>query len=107
MKHVALLAVNGKYVEIHYFNRPGPTEPGFYRATMSYNALCDREAERYDKWYHSKPRRPPLARSMSVGRVDDKTHTLEFYKDLPTFDHPTIWAMYNAVSYDYKKRKFK
>lgn len=105
---VCLLWVNGVVKEIHHFNLPSHDEVGFYRQTVSYNAFRERETNRYCKWIHEDKKKRPMPKYASLGEADTFTWWLEEFKNKPqnVFHHKSIWELYKAISYDYKKQKF-
>jgi len=110
----------GRPVSVHDVFTPGFGEPGFYRATISYdcyhNRECTRLYEANKKGRLSLPKRGSVKHKKEFDE-DRKSWkesyekvTGEKYEDyhdkLPRFRHASIWDYYKAVGYDYKKQRY-
>lgn len=102
---ICLLWINGDVEEIHHFNLPSSNEVGFYRQTVSYNAFRERSDNEYDRHYE---KRQPIAKRAQLSEVDTVSWWLKEFKDKPqcVFHHDSLWDMYKAIGYDYKKQRF-
>ncbi len=112
---VCVLWVDSVAVEHHYFPLPTPDEPGFYRAVVSYNAYRERESTKFYDWcqkanrkIETYPRRGHADREedMFMAQRCMPQELQDKLPKLPEFEHESIWAMYLAIGYDYKKKKY-
>lgn len=101
MEMVCILSANGKAIELHRFSFPPITGRGRYRAITSYSWFLHREAKRYTALYEANKEPAKHAYAM---RWDDLYKSA--YEELPVIVHQTIWDMYKAIGYDYKRQKF-
>lgn len=105
---VCLLWIDGTFKEIHNFVLPSPNEVGFYRQTTSYNAFRERSNKQHHKWYYEDQKKYDMPKRAHLCEVEDAKWWIEEFKENPqsVFHHATIWDMYKAIGYDYKKRRF-
>lgn len=84
-------------------------EPGFYRATVSYDAFRNRENRRLYEANLRGIRDLPLR--TSLGHEEDNTLWQGFaYIGEPypqTVKHVNLWAFYKAIGYDYKRKRYE
>lgn len=101
---LCILWRNSVPVENHYFNLPDCGEPRFYQSIVSYTWFRKREGERFRKWYYDPEHASkPLTRAR-VDYADDLTRCVDNL--LPKFEHESIWDLYKAIGYDYKKQRY-
>lgn len=99
-QYLCVVKVDDKPYENHFFMIPMVIMTGGYRATISYNATRSREITRWHEKYYLK--RKVCPRWLDMNPVNDVT----MVHDVPTYFHKSIWDMYIAVGYSYKKRRF-
>ena len=96
-------------IEVHKF-RLEPEGKSQYRAAVSMNYLRDREARKLVG-------REPYAFRLRIADseyfdalVEQDVRIMKpkpsLFGSLPMFEHDSIWAMYTAVGYDYKRKRF-
>lgn len=119
-KFMVLVYEDGVPKERHVLETPQITERGFYRQTVSLNAFSNREAEKlYD--HHKKGEMDVKGKRCWVRWYDEFMRDLEFHQecfaklaisfehafsDTPEFSHTSVWDFYNAIGYDYKKKRY-
>lgn len=106
-----------KTIQTHIFSLPGVGEPGFYRATVSYDAFRNFENTRL---YNSMQKRkcyPDFHYSLKPTYEWEADEQLLF-KALASFgvdaehgiieklQHDSIWDFYKAIGFDWKKRRY-
>lgn len=88
-----------------------PADKSDYRATGSYNAFNNNEGQRLlddpnvmYRGHAVNERDHLLSRKMDADACVRWNLTPE--PELPTFTHDSIWAMYEAIGYDYKRKRY-
>lgn len=95
---------HGKPTEHHQFPVPSETDPGGYKTLLSLNAFRKREARRLSDLQQTlragKPTQVPPRR---VAFLDEPRLGIT----LPTFTHKSLWDFYEAIGYDYKRKRYE
>lgn len=105
-----------KIVQSHIFPLPGVGEPGFYRATVSYNAFRNFENTRL---YNSMQKRkcyPDFHYSLKFAYEWEEDEQLLFntlsslgveaeHSIIEKIQHESIWDFYKAIGFEWKKRR--
>jgi hypothetical protein len=114
---IAILRLDSKVIEHHFFLVPEFLEVGFYRATVSFSAFQTREARRLHKAHQ---RGVQLAGyRASIRSAEEWREDMSFWKEergkarmsvsppeVPTFHHDSVWKMYEAIGYSYKLKRY-
>lgn len=99
------------HVGLHVLWLPTVSEPGFYRQVCSFDAFftsVNRRNKSSKRLYHARrweefveecDRLKESFRRYGEEVTDDR--------DLPTVEHNDIWAFYQHVGFDYKKKTWK
>jgi hypothetical protein len=101
-KWVTDVWVNGEPVSRHFYPIPSPGEPDFYVTAISVDCFSNREARRHYAATQKKPfkhveKRAHTRRLSELGLLSPK---------IPEFEHASLWDMYRAIGYDYKKQRY-
>lgn len=102
-KCVSHLWIDDVKAEMHFFDLPREGK-GSYVAIESYNRFHVREAKRSSKAAYETGE--ILHKRCHVQIIDDAIFPIKMASETPKFFHETIWDMYKAVGYDYKKKKY-
>lgn len=100
-------------IKRHEVNMPDVPEHDFYRQTVSFNAFTNFVAKVCAKTgrltFHYKDEESIKFEEESKARFlkeyGDKASGWLIATDLPGVYHPSIWAFYKYIGYDYKKKK--
>ena len=102
------LWIDGKAMEYHRFSMQYG-DKGWYTSGISIDYFQKRESIKL--WNsHQKGKRDVQGKRCHVlwgfDLTQDELFDIKFQRTLPTFEHNTIWDLYLAVGYDYKKQKY-
>lgn len=108
-KFVNTLWIQDEPSEIHTFDLTYG-DPRWYVTITSLDSFSTRESTRL---YHlnikkqSGKKLPCLPKRSHLRRENEMMPwEFELYQHLPKFHHDTLWDMYIAIGYDFKKRKY-
>lgn len=107
-QYLCVIWIEGTPTEYHEFTMPEIMEKGGYRAIGSYEAFRNGQNRKlYNanlKGIHHLPRRA------SVDRLEDHALFATFKimkRSFPqTIKHESLWALYTAIGWDYKRKKW-
>lgn len=120
-EYYAILYKDDEPIEFHVFTAEPTAKHNRYRAVSSMGWFSEREvALRYGdnpkknlspfhmssmgrKAAYDKEEASWLAQCKKEGR---EAEYKELYANIPHFEHTSLWDMYAAVGYDYKKKKW-
>lgn len=113
----AKVYVGNTVVSAHYFRLPKVGDPQFYQTVRSWNCFRHREQKKCSASYEpknasSKVRtlfRLPADRQMDRViqlRLESKFEDIMDDEQTQKSYHKTLWDVYKAIGYDYKKQKY-
>lgn len=105
MKRVVVTEIDPKNAYNHaryiWFDLPGVTEPGGYRAIMSYNAFFSGRKKR---------NHAPISLLLYTAAIDDDIDFMlkySYHIHVPNIVVKTIWDFYALIGYDHKRNKYE
>lgn len=113
-EYVATLYVDGKPAEIHRFRVPKYSEGGdWYRSLTSLNCFRRREMKWFGsaKCFDPQAKQPKFRTQINFAHDFDSPNyslirALAKIPPIPEFTHASLWEMYLALGYDYKKQRY-
>lgn len=108
--YYALIWLHGDELEVHKFTMEHTVEQSHYRAISSYNAFEDRNCRQVADgkiFGYRASMRSERDWEMDM-RFGDRAFAPDVFprRELPMFEHASIWDFYIAVGYDYKQKKW-
>jgi len=110
--HYVMFWKDSDKIAVHKFTLEPKPEDNRYRAQRSYNATRDREMQKLRDGKEFRFRMHLVeAHQFATGQRFEEilgAQDAEFVptSSLPVFEHASIWDMYKAVGYDYKKKRY-
>ena len=92
-----VLEIDGKDAEVHWFR---VIDDATWNYTIrSLNAFNQRERMLWSERTETLPRRGSMYFAADF-------EMMPYLHDLPSFNHADLWALYLAIKYDYKAKKY-